>query len=58
MASSPEMQMQAKIYIAGNRGMAVAAIAKTLRQQGSTNNVTRTHAELDLTNQAAVQSIF
>lgn len=47
---------QPKIYIAGHRGMVGAAIVRTLQQQGQTNLVTRTHAELDLTNQVAVQA--
>ena len=47
-----------KIYVAGHRGMVGSAIMRTLEQQGQTNFVTRTHAELDLTNQAAVQAFF
>jgi GDP-L-fucose synthase len=47
-----------KIYVAGHRGMVGSAIVRTLQQQGQTNLVTRTHAELDLTNQAAVQAFF
>ena len=47
-----------KIYVAGHRGMVGSAIIHTLEQQGQTNFVTRTHAELDLTNQAAVQAFF
>lgn len=47
-----------KIYIAGHRGMVGSAILRTLQQQGYTNLVTRAHAELDLTNQAAVQAFF
>jgi GDP-L-fucose synthase len=47
-----------KIYVAGHRGMVGSAIVRILQQQGQTNFVTRTHAELDLTNQAAVQAFF
>jgi GDP-L-fucose synthase len=47
-----------KIYVAGHRGMVASAIVRALQQQGQVNFVTRTHAELDLTNQAAVQSFF
>ena len=47
-----------KIYVAGHGGMVGSAIVRTLQQQGQTNFVTRTHAELDLTNQAAVQAFF
>src|SRR5450830_1511800 len=52
------MTPQSKIYVAGHRGMVGAAIIRTLQQQGQTRIVTRTHAELDLTNQAAVQAFF
>jgi len=47
-----------KIYVAGHRGMVGSAIVRYLEAQGHTNILTRTHAELDLTNQAAVQSFF
>jgi GDP-L-fucose synthase len=49
---------QPKIYIAGHRGMVGAAIVRRLRQQGQTNTLFRTHAELDLTDQAAVRAFF
>ncbi|MFM2074953.1 MAG: hypothetical protein RJB34_1258 [Pseudomonadota bacterium] len=52
------MQTPPKIYVAGHRGMVGSAICRTLAQQGHTHLVTRTHAELDLTNQAAVQAFF
>ena len=48
----------AKIYVAGHRGMVGSAILRNLKQKGYTNFVARTHDELDLTNQAAVQSFF
>ena len=49
-----------KIYVAGHRGMVGSAIVRQLLAQGVTqsNIVTRTHAELDLTNQLAVQNFF
>lgn len=47
-----------KIYVAGHRGMVGSAIVRNLQAQGFKNIVTRTHAELDLTNQAAVQAFF
>ncbi len=47
-----------KIYVAGHRGMVGSSIVRTLQQAGQGNIVTRTHAELDLTHQAAVQSFF
>jgi len=52
------MSRQPKIYVAGHRGMVGSAIVRALQQQGQTNIVTRTHAELDLTNQAAVRALF
>ncbi len=47
-----------KIYVAGHRGMVGSAIVRNLQAKGYANIVTRTHAELDLTNQAAVQAFF
>lgn len=52
------MDKQAKIYIAGHRGMVGGAIVRQLQQDGYHNIVTRTHAELDLCNQAAVDTFF
>ena len=47
-----------KIYVAGHRGMVGSAIVCNLKFRGYTNIVTRTHAELELTNQKAVQDFF
>ena len=47
-----------KIYIAGHRGMVGSAILRNLAAKGYSNIVTRTHAELDLTNQVAVRLFF
>ena len=47
-----------KIYVAGHKGMVGSAIVRALKEKGYQNIVTRTHAELDLTNQAAVQAFF
>lgn len=47
-----------KIYIAGHRGMVGSAIVRNLEARGFNNIVTRTHAELDLTNQAKVATFF
>lgn len=52
------MKNQQKIYIAGHRGMVGSAIIRVLEQQGYTDFITRTHAELDLTNQADVRAFF
>lgn len=48
----------AKIYIAGHRGMVGSAIERKLRAIGQTNILQRTSQELDLRNQAAVQTFF
>lgn len=46
-----------RIYVAGHRGMVGGAIARKLRDRG-VEVITRTHAELDLTDQAAVRTFF
>jgi GDP-L-fucose synthase len=50
--------LQSKIYVAGHRGMVGSAIVRILKAKGFTSIVTRTHAQLDLTNQAAVKDFF
>ena len=50
--------MQPKSYVAGHRGMVGSSLVRNLQAKGYTNIVTRTHAQLDLTNQAAVQAFF
>ncbi len=54
------MSQPPKIYVAGHRGMVGSAIVRQLLAHGhpAERIVTRTHAELDLTNQAAVQAFF
>jgi GDP-L-fucose synthase len=52
------MDKNAKIYIAGHRGLVGSAIVRNLQEKGFTNLLTRTHAELDLTNQAATDTFF
>jgi GDP-L-fucose synthase len=47
-----------KIYVAGHRGMVGSAIVRNLQTKGFKNILTRTHAELDLTNQAQVKAFF
>lgn len=47
-----------KIYIAGHRGLAGSALMRTLQARGHRNLLVRTHAELDLTDQAMVESFF
>ena len=52
--------MNSKIYVAGHRGMVGSAIVRTLLDAGvpAASLITRTHAELDLCNQAQVQAFF
>ena len=50
--------LQQKIYIAGHRGMVGSSIVRHLQERGYTNIITRTHVEMDLTNQAVVKSFF
>ena len=52
------MEKSAKIYVAGHRGMVGSAIVRELQRNGYTNIVTRTHKELDLCRQQAVDEFF
>lgn len=52
------MNKDSKIYIAGHRGLVGSAILKNLHDKGYNNIITRTHKELDLTNQVAVELFF
>ena len=52
------MDKNSKIYVAGHRGMVGSAIVRELKRQGYENIVTRTHAELNLTDQRAVDAFF
>ena len=47
-----------KIFVAGHRGMVGSAIVRCLKAKGQRNIITRTHAELDLTDQQAVRQFF
>lgn len=53
-----KMEKPDKIYVAGHRGLVGSAIVRRLKEKGYTNLVGRTHAELDLTEQADVRSFF
>jgi GDP-L-fucose synthase len=53
-----KLQKSDKIYVAGHRGLVGSAIVRQLESKGFTNLLMRTHKELDLTNQAQVQSFF
>lgn len=52
------MNHSSKIYIAGHRGMVGSAIKRNLESKGYTNFISRTHKELDLINQQAVDDSF
>jgi len=52
------MTSNPKIYIAGHRGMVGSAIVRELEHKGYTDLVYRTHQELNLSNQSAVQDFF
>ena len=52
------MDKNAKIYVAGHRGMVGSAIVRALQKAGYNNLITRTHADLDLTRQADVERFF
>jgi len=52
------MEKQSKIYIAGHRGLVGSAIFENLQKKGYHNILTRTHSQLDLSNQADVRDFF
>jgi GDP-L-fucose synthase len=52
------MKLEDKIYVAGHRGLVGSSIVRLLLLRGFSNIVTRTHKELNLTNQSAVQDFF
>lgn len=52
------MQIDAKIFVAGHRGMVGSAIVRTLQGAGYNNLLLRSRSELDLCNQSAVESFF
>ncbi|MGD9365140.1 MAG: GDP-L-fucose synthase [Desulfobacteraceae bacterium] len=52
------MNKEDRIYIAGHRGMVGSALVRSLKSHGYANLITRTHAELDLANQSAVNDFF
>ncbi|EIF50709.1 GDP-L-fucose synthase [Sulfurovum sp. AR] len=52
------MNKDAKIYVAGHRGLVGSAIVSNLKSKGYTNVIGKTHAELDLLDQQAVASFF
>jgi GDP-L-fucose synthase len=52
------LEKEAKIYVAGHRGMVGSAIVRKLQQEGYKNLVLKTSAELDLRDQVKVASFF
>ncbi|MFH1215328.1 MAG: GDP-L-fucose synthase [Pseudomonadota bacterium] len=52
------MFKDSKIYVAGHRGLVGSALMKCLAAEGFSNVITRTHSELDLTDQAEVKKFF
>jgi GDP-L-fucose synthase len=53
-----QLNLDARIYVAGHRGLVGSAIVRRLQAAGYVNIITRTHAELDLTQQPAVQAFL
>ncbi|HLT53918.1 MAG TPA: GDP-L-fucose synthase, partial [Flavobacteriaceae bacterium] len=58
ISSSPSMNKDSKIYVAGHRGLVGSAIVENLENKGYTNIISKTHLELDLTNQEEVSKFF
>lgn len=54
----PKLPLNTRIYVAGHRGMVGSAIVRKLQVEGYSHIITRTHAELDLTSQSAVEAFF
>lgn len=52
------METNAKIFVAGHRGMVGSAIVRKLKQEGYTNIILRNSLELDLRNQSSVETFF
>ena len=52
------MDKSAKIYVAGHRGLVGSALVRNLQAKGYSNLLLRTHAELDLADQKAVEAFF
>ena len=52
------MENNSRVYVAGHRGLVGSAIVRNLEAKGFTNIITRTHKELDLSNQSDVRRLF
>ena len=55
---SEKMEKSSKIYLSGHRGLVGSAIYRRLQKEGFTNIITKSHSELDLCNQQAVDAFF
>jgi GDP-L-fucose synthase len=53
-----KMEKNSRIYVAGHNGLVGSAIVRSLHRKGYTNIIGKTHKELDLTNQTAVENFF
>jgi len=58
VSQESKQDLNQKIYVAGHRGMVGSAIVRNLQAKGFKNIVTRTHAEMDLTDQSVVKAFF
>ncbi len=58
VTTKADMEKNAKIYVAGHRGLVGSALMRKLAQDGYTNIITRGHKELDLRNQQTVYDFF
>jgi GDP-L-fucose synthase len=58
MSNEFYMGKQAKIFVAGHRGLVGSAVVRNLQNLGYTNILTKTHKQLDLTKQAEVEAFF
>lgn len=52
------MNLESRVFVAGHRGLVGSALVRNLRQRGYENLLARTHGELDLTDQTAVEAFF
>src|SRR5262249_53347179 len=58
LGAQPTMEANARIYVAGHRGLAGSALMRRLQHAGYRNLIGRSHAELELTDQPAVKKFF
>src|SRR3569623_417815 len=58
MTQETSSRLNKRIFVAGHRGMVGSAIVRALKKRDYSNIITRTHAEVDLTDQAQVRAFF